>query len=170
VKVDRKANEFKGRKRQLFDTVSPYEVLPMPVKAPDGPRVLSIRQPWAWAIATGKKKVENRTWTTPYRGTVFIHASLSRASGASAWLSKHFRLTPPADLPRGAIIAVAVLDKVVTRRNGKAFGKWFEGPYGFVLTDVRPVKKPIMAAGKLGLWRPSASLRRKLPKAVGSRL
>src|SRR4051794_18968482 len=39
------------------------------------PRVLSLKQPWAWAVSAGKKKVENRSWNTPYRGTVYIHAS-----------------------------------------------------------------------------------------------
>lgn len=42
-----------------------------------GPRVLSIKPPYAWAILIGRKKVENRSWNTPYRGTVFIHASRS---------------------------------------------------------------------------------------------
>lgn len=48
----------------------------------EGPRVLSLKQPWAWAVATGRKKVENRSWSTPYRGTVYIHASkkLDRAA------------------------------------------------------------------------------------------
>lgn len=36
-----------------------------------GPRVLSIQQPWAWAIAAGHKRVENRSWSTRYRGVVF---------------------------------------------------------------------------------------------------
>jgi ASCH domain len=40
-----------------------------------GPRVLSMKQPWAWAIVSGLKHVENRSWKTPYRGTVYIHAS-----------------------------------------------------------------------------------------------
>lgn len=37
-------------------------------------KVLSIRQPWAWLICNGIKDLENRTWTTRYRGTLLIHA------------------------------------------------------------------------------------------------
>lgn len=39
-------------------------------------RALSIRQPWAWSVATGFKAIENRTWTTNYRGRIAIHAAL----------------------------------------------------------------------------------------------
>lgn len=35
---------------------------------------LTLWQPWAWAVANGKN-VENRHWTTPYRGLVAFHAS-----------------------------------------------------------------------------------------------
>ena len=103
-------------------------------------RVLSIRQPWAWAIAAGHKKVENRSWTTGYRGPVYIHASLRNERPAHAWLKRHYRLSPPVDLPKGAIVAVANLADVVRRRNAEAFGKWFFGPYGFVLTSVRRLR------------------------------
>jgi hypothetical protein len=40
-----------------------------------GPRIRSLKQQWAWAVAAGKKTIENRIWSTPYRGTVYIHAS-----------------------------------------------------------------------------------------------
>lgn len=39
---------------------------------------LSVRNPWAPLITVGLKAVENRTWTTSYRGRIAIHAS-SRA-------------------------------------------------------------------------------------------
>lgn len=37
-------------------------------------RVLSVRQPWASLIASGRKTVELRCWTTEYRGPVIILA------------------------------------------------------------------------------------------------
>lgn len=36
---------------------------------------LSIIQPWAWAIMEAGKDIENRTWPTPYRGPLVIHAA-----------------------------------------------------------------------------------------------
>lgn len=37
-------------------------------------KAITVRQPWAWAIATGAKTVENRTRGTRYRGPLAIHA------------------------------------------------------------------------------------------------
>lgn len=38
-------------------------------------KCLSIKNPYAYLIAAGIKDVENRTWTTKYRGTIYLHAS-----------------------------------------------------------------------------------------------
>lgn len=45
------------------------------VRRVDGVRVLSVQQPWAWAIVRGAERVENRRWRTPHRGPVLIRAS-----------------------------------------------------------------------------------------------
>jgi hypothetical protein len=36
--------------------------------------VLTIRQPWQWAIEHGGKPVENRSWRMGYRGPLWLHA------------------------------------------------------------------------------------------------
>jgi hypothetical protein len=36
--------------------------------------VLTVRQPWCWAIVHGGKPVENRSWAVRYRGPVWLHA------------------------------------------------------------------------------------------------
>ena len=41
-------------------------------------KTLSIRQPWASLIVKGFKDVENRSWRTPIRGEIAIHASASK--------------------------------------------------------------------------------------------
>lgn len=38
-------------------------------------KAISIKQPWAWAIANGHKTIETRTWPTKYRGEILIVAS-----------------------------------------------------------------------------------------------
>ena len=66
-------------------------------------RVISIQQPWAWAIVHGPKRVENRTWGTPYRGPLLIHAGRSRER-----LGDYGEGEPaPADLVYGAAIGLA---------------------------------------------------------------
>lgn len=134
-----------------------------------GPRVLSVRPPFAWAIAIGRKKVENRTWQTPYRGVVYIHASGSRDRAGAEWLENTFRIRVPADVPRGAIVAVGELTDVVTRRNAGRFGRWFTGPYGFVLSNVRVLRFPVKTLGKLGLFRPSPALKRSVERQIRRR-
>ena len=49
-------------------------------------KIISIKQPWASLIIAGgtnirtgaidQKNIENRTWSTSYRGPVLVHASL----------------------------------------------------------------------------------------------
>ena len=38
---------------------------------------LSVPQPWAFAILSGGKDIENRNWETPFRGRIWIHAPKS---------------------------------------------------------------------------------------------
>lgn len=38
-------------------------------------KCLSIRNPQSWLVVAGVKDVENRSWTTKYRGTLFIQSS-----------------------------------------------------------------------------------------------
>ena len=38
-------------------------------------KVIVIRQPWAWLIVHGFKDIENRSWSTQYRGRLLIQAS-----------------------------------------------------------------------------------------------
>lgn len=38
---------------------------------------LSICDPWAWLVVSGRKTLENRTWKSAYRGRIAIHTSTS---------------------------------------------------------------------------------------------
>jgi hypothetical protein len=91
-------------------------------------RILSIRQPWAYLIAKGPKDIENRNWSTKYRGPFFIHASLQvdQETCADHGLD-------PSDLETGGIVGMAEITDCVTRHKSK----WFKGPYGFVLKNRR---------------------------------
>jgi activating signal cointegrator 1 len=116
-------------------------------------KALTICQPYAHLIATGEKRVENRTWQTFYRGMLYIHAGKSLE-----WLTSD----PPADMPFGAIVAVATLadcvhiDKV---GRGMAAQRWpwlaehehTNGPWCWVLANVHRVK-PLPWKGAQGLW------------------
>lgn len=45
--------------------------------------MLSVIQPWAWALVFAGKEVENRVWRSNYRGRLLIHAPATRLSKAN---------------------------------------------------------------------------------------
>lgn len=104
-------------------------------------RTLSIRQPWAWLIVNGHKDVENRDWTTAWRGPLLIHASKTlvqrnyREEADS--VADEFGIEVPAleVIERGGIVGVArLVDCVVDHPS-----RWFTGEVGLVLADARPL-------------------------------
>ena len=117
---------------------------------------LSIKQPWAWLIVHGWKNIENRTWLTQYRGRVLIHASkvMTRNEWTACALfvrgihpSLAEQIPVPSCLPRGGIVGEATLLDCV----GYYPSNWFCGPYGFVLTDAKPM--PFQPCkGRLGFF------------------
>jgi hypothetical protein len=114
-------------------------------------RALSVRQPWAWAIIYGDKRVENRNWKNQYTiGRIAIHAGLGD-DGFDDY-PKRKKRPKPHELVYGAIIGVVeIVDVVTTHRS-----VWFEGQYGWVLRNPRPLRTPIKCIGKLGLWELSS--------------
>lgn len=125
----------------------------------DLPRLaLSIRQPWAWAIISAGKDIENRDWSTRFRGPVCIHAAkgMTRAEYADARDSIRYAADWSLDVPlmtdlkRGGIIGVAEIVDCVE----ESASPWFFGRYGFVLQNARPVEF-IPVRGALGFfeWR-----------------
>ena len=48
-----------------------------------GFKVLTVRQPWAWAILFAGKDIDNRSRSTDYRGPLMIHAAVKRCSDAT---------------------------------------------------------------------------------------
>ncbi len=128
-------------------------------------KALSIRQPWAWLIANGHKDIENRSWGTSFRGPVFVHAGKAFDPDVRPGVDEMngVRLPARADLARGAIVGVAtVVDCVETHRSD-----WFYGPYGFVLTNAKPLL-PVPCRGQLGLFDVPADVAEQL-RALAAR-
>lgn len=123
---------------------------------------LTVHQPWAHLIAVGRKRVENRSWSTRHRGPLAIHAGSSRAT----WLQHGHGLSSH-ELAWGAVIAVARLAALVhveALRDTRSLGEyeWLRnheycaGPWLWVLEDVvRIPPEPATGAQGLWLWAPS---------------
>jgi len=105
-------------------------------------KALSIRQPWAWLIIHAGKDIENRTWSTNFRGWFLVHASKGMThdeyEDVAYFLEEdipdHRIILPPFEkLERGGIVGMAKLGNCVTGSDSP----WFAGPYGFALDEVR---------------------------------
>lgn len=112
-------------------------------------KAITVRNPWAWAIVHGTKRIENRSWTTAYRGPLAIHAGMANWSDDDHEFVRHLCPSLPDDLYGGAIIGTVDLVDVVTASRSP----WFSGPFGWVLANPRPCE-PYAVGGKLGLWTP----------------
>jgi len=129
-------------------------------------KALTISQPYASLIASGEKWIENRTWSTRYRGPLAIHAGRG-----TQYLSRD----ELADYPTGAIVAVGRLAACVRYRRGddvlardaplcgsrRTWGElvahpYTEGPWCWVIEDVVRLARPIPCRGQVGLWTPPA--------------
>jgi len=100
-------------------------------------KCISVRQPWANLIASGKKTIETRTWRTRYRGTLAIASSKK-----------------PAIYPAGFVVCVAELVdcRPMTPADADFAGcDWYEGAWAWVLKNIRPVE-PVRIKGSLGIY------------------
>ena len=107
-------------------------------------KVLSIRQPWAWLILTGHKTIENRGWSTRYRGPLYIHAGKNVHTRPVIEIERQFGISIDQEtLTLGAIVGRVDLVDVVTQSDSP----WFEGPNGFILRNPEIIK-PIPYRGR----------------------
>lgn len=122
-----------------------------------------MTQPWAWMVASGDKDVENRRWTTSYRGPFLVHAAMGMSErdylDAWEWVESRFgrvvrdRIPARDALVRGAIVGRAVIVDVVPPDLGMDCpDQWHMGAqHGFRLHDRSAIPVPVHHRGGLGL-------------------
>ncbi len=119
--------------------------------------VLSIKQPWASFVVGGIKTIELRTWSTPYRGWLWIHTGKTADEDALELLdatAEQFQL--------GGLLAVARLEsceEIETpaqwarlRTQHRAPGTFLRGIYGWRFSDTITLSKKISCPGERGLF------------------
>lgn len=102
-------------------------------------KALSILQPWAWLIAAGHKDIENRKWSTTFRGSFLIHAGKGFDTyGYRDILHRFPEIEMPdlADFERGGIVGAGELVDCVQLSKSP----WFNGPHGFVIRNARELE------------------------------
>lgn len=137
-------------------------------------RCLSIRNPWAWFVIKGHKRVENRSRPTNHRGLLAIHAGLAddgtwepgvvHANGSwdGEFLPDGTPWPAASALPRGVILGtVEVIDCVLGA--DAAMAKHFrtdpsqeyfadEDAWCWILANPQALAKPVPWRGQQGLW------------------
>jgi hypothetical protein len=136
--------------------------------------VLSIKQPWAQFIIEGRKDVEVRSWTTLYRGPLWIHTGQKLDTHASDRFNEH-------ELFRGGIIGWAELWGI-RPFSAQSWEAWrprhmddspFDeelAKYGWIFRNPKRLDLPIPVKGTTGLFRLPDAVERQLRRRVkGSR-
>ena len=119
-------------------------------------KCLSVSQPFADLIVSGKKTIELRKWNTNFRGEFLVHSPLKIRTNDCK------RLKILKKLVTGAIIGkVEIIDvkKYYSKSEIKADYKkhlastdFFNRKYGFVLKNPKSFRIPIPYKGKLGFF------------------
>ena len=128
---------------------------------------LSIRQPWAELIASGRKSIEIRRGTPSYRGLIWIHAGKKEDAESEA----NFGF---AQLFKGGYIGAVDLKNIVPF-DPERWEKWRNrhldpGPFKpnlFAWIVATPVRflVPVPGSGKLGLFEVPLDTRRMVIRA-----
>lgn len=119
-------------------------------------KCLSVSQPFADLIISGKKSIELRSWNTNYRGEFLIHAPIKiRVKDCK-------RLKINKKLVTGAIVGKAILNDVKKYNSSKeieldkklhfANKDSYKKKYGFILKKAKSFRIPIPCKGKLGFF------------------
>jgi len=119
-------------------------------------KCLSVSQPFADLIITGKKIIELRNWNTNFRGEFLIHAPIKIR------INDYDRLKIKKKLVTGAIVGKAELydvkkyDLIKEIKKDQKFhfsSKKFNGKtFGFMLKNSKSLRIPIPWKGQLGFF------------------
>jgi hypothetical protein len=114
-----------------------------------GEAVLTVQQPWASAILHARKDVENRSWSTNYRGRLWIHAGLKTARvDHDRWAAQHDLWVPEEPLPRAVILGSVELVDVVRDSDSP----WaIRGKYHWILRRPMLLERPAEWTGRLAM-------------------
>ncbi|MDI1309496.1 MAG: hypothetical protein PSV17_08705 [Methylotenera sp.] len=125
-------------------------------------KALSLKQPYAWLIANGYLLVDDRTWGTPYRGPVLIHASKGLYEVYYDYLKLHTDIPLPAKdkLEYGGVVGIAnlvlccrpgAIPKSISHQQRNHFGGIHQEYFGFLFEQARPLAL-LPCRGKLGIF------------------
>lgn len=120
-------------------------------------KALTLYEPWATLIRTGKKTIETRSWGTQYRGPLAIHAGKKKAD---VWACGEFGLDPKA-MHRGEILCIVnmiecyqfdLYTKPKIPDDQLPYGDFHFGRFGHVYEMLYVLARPIAVNGQRLFW------------------
>jgi hypothetical protein len=122
-------------------------------------KCISLKQPYAELLASGKKTIETRVWSTKFRGSFLIHASKT----VDVEACKYYELEMDR-IVKGAVIGKAVIYDVKKYLNNNDFvldkNKHLslrkpvnnKNTYGFLIKDAIKFDDAVPCLGKMGFF------------------
>lgn len=121
---------------------------------------LSVRQPWAELILCGRKQIEVRSWSTRYRGFLWLHTG--RVPEVDA--ARRFGL---GELFVGGFVGIIELTEIIPF-DSERWERWRSlhlsaglpqiGLFAWMISNPVRLKTPIPAPGQRGLFEISPKL------------
>jgi predicted transcriptional regulator len=122
-------------------------------------KCLSLKQPFAELLVSGKKTIELRKWITKFRGKFLIHASKNLDKERAILLNINYAM-----LIRGAIIGTAVLYDVKQYKSKAEFvkdrnkhfadiNKFGSYKFGFMVKNAKRFRTPKPYPGRLRFFQ-----------------
>jgi hypothetical protein len=130
-------------------------------------RALTVHQPWAELLISGRKSIEIRSWTPDYRGKIWLHSGLK----SDPSMERKFGFS---DLYRGGFIGSIELTAAVPftkdrwiqwRDKHLDFGEYRGGLVAWIMSEPRRFRIPVSGSGARSLFKPSPNMLDQLAKA-----
>lgn len=104
---------------------------------------LVVQQPFADLIASGEKRIENRTWATKHRGLLGIVAGKG---------DRYVTKEALASMRTGCVVAIVELVDCIPLAN-VSNDRYAEGPWCWMLANIQAVANGRNVRGMPGLFR-----------------
>lgn len=115
---------------------------------------LSVKQPWAELIVSGRKRMELRSWSTPYRGPIWLHTGAAPDEQAMAYFGISHLFT-------GGYIGLVTIEDVLPI-DGVRWRQWQDlhldpgsggsGLLGWLLGEPHRLSEPVKGSGSIKLF------------------
>ena len=119
-------------------------------------KCLSVSQPFADLIVSGKKTIELRKWNTNFRGEFLVHSPLKIRTSDCKRLKISKKPITGAIIGKAEIVDVkeynSKLEVKADFKKHLASTDFFNRKYGFVLKNPKLFRIPIPYKGKLGFF------------------